>query len=853
MTELAMALEIYRDKRNFRRTPEPRGVAGKSRGTSFVIHKHAARRLHYDFRLEHDGVLISWAVPKGPSLDPGERRLAVKVEDHPLDYGAFEGNIPEGEYGAGAVIIWDQGRWLPEGDPAAGLRKGHLRFRLEGKKLAGEWSLVRMGKAAKAGKENWLLIKGRDRSATKKDILAGKPKSAVSGKTIEQIRGSGPAELKPANPEVRPARRAARSKNRKPKAKAKSSASAKLPDFVELQLATLVDEVPNGDDWLHEVKLDGYRMLCRIDNGKVSFLTRSGLDWTGRVSSLSQAAAGLPCQSALLDGEVVVLNDSGVSDFGALQDALSRHDTSRLIYFAFDLLHLDGADLTAMPLTERKQRLSAVVKPDGSADGPIRYSHDVRGQGERLLGKACELGVEGIVSKRAGGLYRPGRGREWLKIKCLARQEFVIIGFTDPAGSRAGFGALLLGYYSKDKKLLYAGKVGTGFNADALTKLRRRLGELEQDHTPLAELPARGERRGAHWVKPALVAEVAFTGWTRDGRLRHPAFAGLREDKAAVEIFREEPASTAVIAAQPNPLADVSGDTIAGIRLTHPERVLYPEQGITKRDLALYYLEIADWVLPHLKDRPLTLVRCPESYDQECFYQRHANDMLDESVLRLRIKEKGRGHDYIAVDSLKGVIALVQAGVLELHTWGARRDRLDRPDRITFDLDPDPALPWSAVADAARQLRAHLADLGLGAFLKTTGGKGLHVVVPIARTIGWDETKAFAKAMAHGMAADEPKKYLAVMSKAKRQGKIFIDYLRNGWAATAVAAFSTRARAGAPVSAPLFWQELDSCSGDTFNLKNIGARLARLKGDPWAEYEAARRPLTAALRKTIVT
>ena len=607
-----MALEIYRDKRNFHRTPEPRGVTGKSRGSSFVIHKHAARRLHYDFRLEHDGVLVSWAVPKGPSLDPGERRLAVKVEDHPLDYGAFEGNIPEGEYGAGAVIIWDQGRWIPDGDPAAGLRKGHLRFRLQGKKLAGEWSLVRMGKASKAGKENWLLIKGRDRSATTKDILADKPKSAVSGKTIEQIRAGGPGSLKPAKPKVRPARRASRSKSRKPKAKAQnSSGSAKLPDFVELQLATLADEVPSGDDWLHEVKLDGYRMLCRIDDGKVSFLTRHGLNWTGRVSSLAQAAAGLPCRRALLDGEVVVLDDSGVSDFGALQDALSRHDTSRLIYFAFDLLHLDGADLTAMPLTERKQRLSAVLEPDGNADGAIRYSHDVRGQGDRLLAKACKLGVEGIVSKRAGGLYRPGRSREWLKIKCLARQEFVIIGFTDPAGSRAGFGALLLGYYSKDKKLLYAGKVGTGFSADALAKLRRRLEELEQADTPLAEPPARAERRGAHWVKPVLVAEVAFTGWTRDGRLRHPAFAGLREDKAAKEIFREEPASTAVLTSQPNALADVSDDTIAGIRLTHPERVLYPEQGITKRELALCYAEIADWILPHLKDRPLTLVRCP--------------------------------------------------------------------------------------------------------------------------------------------------------------------------------------------------------------------------------------------------
>jgi bifunctional non-homologous end joining protein LigD len=847
-----MALDIYRRKRDFHRTPEPRGAAGKSPGTSFVIHKHAARRLHYDLRLQYGGVLVSWAVPKGPSLDPGERRLAVKVEDHPLDYGAFEGNIPKGEYGAGAVIIWDRGRWIPEGDPAAGLRKGHLRFRLQGKKLAGGWSLVRMGKTAKAGKENWLLIKSRDRSTKAIDILADQPESAVSGKTIEEIRAGAQAKIPNSKLQIVDSHAAARAARAKiGKSKIQNSPAGKLPAFIDMQLATLADQVPGGDDWLHEVKLDGYRMLCRIDKGKVRFFTRHGLDWTGRVSSLAQAAASLPCRRALLDGEVVVLDDSGVSDFGALQDALSRHDTSRLIYFAFDLLHLDGADLTGMPLTERKQRLSAVLEPDGNADRAIRYCLDVLGQGDRLLAKACELGVEGIVSKRADGLYRPGRSRDWLKIKCLRRQEFVIAGFTDPAGSRGGFGALLLSYYGADKKLLYAGKVGTGFSADALNQLRRRMERLEQKDSPLAVLPARAERRGAHWVKPVLVAEVAFTGWTRDSRLRHPAFVGLREDKAADEIFREEPDSTAVLIAQPNGIADGDEDKIAGIRLTHPERVLYPEQGITKRELARYYATIADVILPHLQDRPLTLVRCPESYDQECFYQRHANDVLDDSVRRVRIEGKRRGRDYIAVDSPKGLIALVQAGVLELHTWGARRDRLDRPDRLTFDLDPDPSLPWSAVAEAALQLRARLAAFGLGAFVKSTGGKGLHVVVPIARTVGWDETKAFAKALAEAMVADEPKKYLAVMSKARRPGKIFIDYLRNGWAATAVAAFSTRARAGAPVSAPLFWHELDSCRGDTFNLKNIGARLAQLKSDPWADYEAARRPLTAALRKKI--
>ena len=667
-------------------------------------------------------------------------------------------------------------------------------------------------------------------------------------KTVEMIRGGGQAQSK-----SRLARPAAT--KRKIKSPARNSPAAALPEFTELQLCTLVDEVPRGDEWLHEVKFDGYRALCRIDDGKVKFLTRHGLDWTRRFSSLGKAAAGLPCRRALLDGEIVVLDKDGVSDFGALQDALSREDTSRMIYFAFDLLHLDGTDLSALPVLERKQRLAEIMKSNGIADGPMRYSDHVRGQGEELFVKACELGIEGVVSKRANGKYQSGRSRAWLKTKCLKRQEFVIVGFTDPAGSRAGFGALLLGYHNGQKQLVYAGKVGTGFDVATLTALRRRLQKSKTDKAPLAELPERAERRGAHWVTPSLIGEVAFTGWTRDGRLRHPVFKGLREDKSPDEISLEQPVPTAELLA-PNPTAAAAGANqdngkIAGILLTHPERILYPEQQVSKRDLALYYENIADWILPHLKDRLLTLVRCPEKYDKECFYQRHANQGLDSSVRRVRVSEKGQPVEYIAVDTITGVIALVQAGVLEIHTWGSRCDRLDRPDRLTFDLDPDPALPWSAVADAARLMQARLKDLGLGAFLKTTGGKGLHVVVPIARTMDWQEAKAFAKALADSMTAAEPKKYLAVMSKARRQGKIFIDYLRNGWAATAVAAFSTRARAGAPVSAPLFWHELDSYRGDSFNLKNIPARLQQLKSDPWADWEKARRPVTQMMRKKL--
>jgi len=647
------------------------------------------------------------------------------------------------------------------------------------------------------------------------------------------------------------ARRPAPAEKPQSKSAGGNSAVAKLPEFVELQLATLVDEVPSGDEWLHEVKFDGYRALCRIDDGKVKFLTRHGLDWSDKFSSLGKAALRLPCQRALLDGEVAVLDDSGVSDFGALQNALSRKDTSRLIYYVFDLLHLDGVDLTRLPLLERKQRLQQLLKSKGVADGPLRYSDHVHGQGAELFAKACDSGLEGVVSKRSAASYTSGRSRDWLKTKCSQRQEFVIVGFTDPAGSRTGFGALLLGYYDAQKQLVYAGKVGTGFDNATLTAMHQRLGKFHTDEAPLAELPPRAERRGAHWVKPLLVGEVAFTGWTRDGRLRHPVFKGLREDKSPREITREKPVATAAVVSGRRNGGAEDGDKIAGIRLTHPDRVLYPEHQVTKRELALYYESVADWIMPHLKNRLLTLVRCPDKYDKECFYQRHANHGLDRSVRRVRVEEDGKAQEYIAVDTVTGLIALVQAGVLELHTWGSRCDRPDRPDRLTFDIDPDPALPWSAVAEAARLLQSRLKGIGLGAFLKTTGGKGLHVVVPIARTLDWPEAKAFAKALADSMAADEPKKYLAVMSKARRQGKIFIDYLRNGWAATAVAAFSTRARAGAPVSTPLFWRELDSCRGDSFNVKNVLSRLQQLKSDPWADWEAARRPVSLTMRKKL--
>jgi bifunctional non-homologous end joining protein LigD len=625
---------------------------------------------------------------------------------------------------------------------------------------------------------------------------------------------------------------------------------ARLPDFIRPQLATLVDEVPAGDEWLHEIKFDGYRALCRIQAGQVQFFTREGKDWTHRFGRLVSAAAHLPLDQALLDGEIVVVEKDGATNFQSLQEALSNNQTERLTYFVFDLLHLDGYNLTQAPLLARKNVLARVLK---KAAGPIRFSDHVVGQGAALYGRACRLGLEGVISKQKESFYRPGRSREWVKTKCHASQEFVIGGFTDPAGSRVGLGALLLGVHNDRDELVYAGRVGTGFTQQSLAQLRARLDRIATESPPFSNPPRGTARERLHWVKPELAAEVEFTGWTRDGLLRHPSFKGLREDKPAAKITKERPLPASSGGAKTNGGSiHEAVMKVAGITLSHPDRVLYPEQGITKRDLAHYYEEIAEWILPHLAGRPLTLVRCPEGYLKECFYQKHVGENLPDWVRRVAIKEKDSVGKYVVVDSLPGLIALVQMGVLEIHTWGSRSDRIELPDRITFDLDPDPELPWKRMIDAARSLRRKLGALGLNAFVKTTGGKGIHVVVPIIRRYEWDEIKEFSKCLAEQMTREAPDRYLATMSKAKRKGKIFIDYLRNGRGATAVAAYSTRARSGAPVSTPVSWEEvLAGIRPDHFNVRNLLRRLARLKKDPWKNYESARRQITAAMMKEV--
>ena len=823
-----MNLERYRRKRDFRATPEPRGKksARKTKSLSFVVQKHAASRLHYDFRLEIGGVLASWAVPKGPSTDPAERRLAVQVEDHPIDYGGFEGVIPPGQYGAGRVIVWDHGTWQPEKNPLEGLRRGRLKFRLEGKKLQGHWNLVRM--KGKRADKNWLLIKERDDKASARDIEEAEPASVKSGKTIEEI-----------------GRDVTRSKTAKPvetKGPARSDTARKdwLADFYPPQLATLVDRAPRGNQWLHEIKFDGYRIVARIDHGRVKLLTREAHDWTERFKKCAASLKRLRAREAFLDGEIAALRDDGASDFQLLQNSLRECAPAKIVYFVFDLLYLDSVDLRSAPLRQRKEMLQKLL--DGTPDN-LRYSEHWIGKGEELFAKAGAAGLEGIISKKIDQAYRPGRGRDWLKIKCTHSQEFVIAGFTDPAGSRSSFGALLLGVYDDGKKLRYAGRVGTGFTATSLRDLHGRMEKLKSDTSPFAEDLPRRQTKGVHWIGPELVCEVAFTGWTEDKILRHPSFKGLREDKPPAQIQREKETPVAE-AARTEPEAD---GEIAGVSLTHPDRILYPDQKLTKLDLAHYYEAIAERMLPHVSDRPLTLLRCPEGYGESCFYQRHSRETLDPAIHALPVKEKKSGSAYLAIDSLAGLIALVQLGVLEIHTWQACAQNIERPDQIIFDLDPDPALSWRPLKDAALELRKRLRYVGLNSFVKTTGGKGLHVVVPLKPKQNWEFVKDFTHNVARSVVDDEPDRYTATLSKAKRKGKIFIDYLRNARSASAVCVYSTRASAGATVSMPLRWEDLKNDPREKFNIETVSKHLARR--DPWDDFERARAPLTTAMLK----
>jgi bifunctional non-homologous end joining protein LigD len=888
-------LRTYHAKRDFGVTAEPRGKVARRAGHAFVIQKHAARRLHYDLRLELDGVMKSWAVARGPSLVPGEKRLAVQVEDHPIEYNKFEGTIPEGEYGGGTVMIWDRGSWEPKDDPHKGLAKGHLSFTLDGEKLHGGWHLVRLHRGPGERRDNWLLIKQHDeaeRSPSDKDILEEMPLSAVTGRSMDEIAGSPKSKVWHSNLSVaenvaakatqtraasrkrttlkktaanktsaakktarkreskpeshRAARRTSRKRADKEGDPAAGAPKAPLPSFLEPCLATLSETAPDGADWLHEIKFDGYRVQARIDGGKVRLLTRRGLNWTDKFSAIADALKKLPCKTGLIDGEIVVEAKNGVSSFSALQQALKEGADKRMIFYAFDLMHLDGADLTSLPLAARKDALERLVAKL-PARGTVRFSHSIGQRGPELLKQACGMGLEGIISKRADVPYHSGRGYDWIKTKCSDRQEFVIVGFNPSTADARAVGALALGTY-ENSKLRYAGRTGTGFTQAFARELYGKLKSLERKTSPLDPVPK--EERGARapiWVEPKLVAEVDFHGWTHGDRIRQASFQGLREDKSAEEVVHEVkkavPAAAKAVAKRSAPAAKPAPNTIAGITLSHPDRVYWDDVGITKRDLADYYVQVWDWIAPHLVHRPIALVRCPEGAKKAeyggCFFQKHAKAGLMPEHLHL-VPEKG--DKIISIDDLDGLISLVQAGVLEIHTRGSTIEYLEKADRLVFDFDPGPGTGWNDVVAAARDIRERLQQIGLETLLKTSGGKGLHVVLPIEPT-PWDEAKLFTQTVARAMEADEPDRYVSVAAKPKRKNRIFVDYLRNSREATAVAPYSTRARPGAPVSVPIDWSELRTLeSANKYNVNNLMARLKRKK-DPWADIAKFRQRL----------
>jgi bifunctional non-homologous end joining protein LigD len=837
-------LETYRQKRDFAKTREPKGSKGKKSGNSFVIQKHDATRLHYDLRLEMDGVMKSWAVTRGPSLLPAEKRLAVHVEDHPIEYNAFEGTIPKGEYGGGTVIIWDKGYWTPVDDAAKGYQKGHLEFELHGEKLHGRWHLVRMQRKPREKRENWLLIKSDDdaaRDAGSPDILEERPESVTTGRVIDDVAGEEPGWSSKTGRITKQKRQAAPRKTPTAKvdsveldpSKLKGAKTAPLPRFVEPTLATLSPKPPAGDRWIHEIKFDGYRLQAHVQAGKVKFFTRTGLDWTAKFGKeLAAAFQGLPMGNALIDGELIVETTSGASDFSALQAALSSDDSSRFRFYAFDLLYLDGFDLRSAPLIERKQLLQQLVGVDG---GLIRYSDHFDEEGHLVLSHACRLSLEGIVSKQRDAPYRSGRGKTWIKSKCALRQEFVIGGFTPSSTSRKAIGSLVLGVYAGEK-LEHVGRVGTGFTTSSAEELFHKLNGLRAQDSPFAEKLNALESRNIRFVRPDCVAEVEFRGWTADGNLRHASFRGLREDKVATEVVRETRKMSAT-AKQPK-------STVA---LTHPDRIYWPDTGVTKEGLADYYTEVWPHIRPFITDRPLALLRGPSGIDGQLFFQKHAWKGLNAHIELVKDPKDKAGEPLISIKDLDGLIALVQSAVLEIHPWGSTLANWERPDMIIMDLDPGPDVTWQRVIDAALETRDRLTRAGLESFVKTSGGKGLHVVAPLEPKATWPTVKAFTKAIADAMASDDPDRYVATVTKSKRQGKILIDYLRNQRGATAVAPYSTRARSGAPVSMPLAWNELDLSIGPAyFTVGNAITRLDALASDPWEDFRKAARPLPAA-------
>jgi bifunctional non-homologous end joining protein LigD len=828
-------IETYNKKRDFAKTKEPRGRRLKGKGDSFVVQKHDASRLHWDFRLELDGVLKSWAVPKGPSLDPGENRLAMRTEDHPLDYGGFEGTIPNGEYGGGTVMLWDQGRWIPDPrkDPSKTIDEGHLHFTLEGDRMKGEWVMFRLKPKPGERAEPWMLKKVTDDFADPGDgdaLVDNCVTSLTTGRTMAEI-AAGEDEWR----SNRGGQKGGRGKRKPSKAP---------PPFEEPQLATLVDEVPPGSEWVHEYKYDGYRLLLSVGDGVATAWTRKGLDWSDKFKALVKAAARLPA-GCLIDGEAVALDDDGKPSFQLLQATLKDRRGANLAYYAFDLLTDRGEDIRKLSNIERKERLAALLE---GVSPPILYGDHVIGRGGALLEEVCKQGGEGIVSKKASAAYSGTRTRNWLKVKCIQRQEFVIIGWSE-SDKRLGFRALLLA--AKDGgKLTYVGKVGTGFNAKLIQELMARMEPLAIDKMP-AEVP-RPDRKGAHWIEPKLVAEINFSEFTDDGILRHPSFVALREDKPAKDVVKEVPKHLSAKEAKPKrsrskKTALASAEDF-GIEISSPERVIFPELKLTKKDLADYYAAVEPLIMVDAANRPMTLIRCPGGRTGECFFQKHDKGTFGPHVKHIPIEESnGAVEDYLYFDDIRGLLASVQMGTVEFHGWGSKVEKVECPDRLVFDLDPDVGLDFNKVKTAAVRLKALLEDLGLKSFPLLSGGKGIHVVVPLDQSTDWPMVKSFAERFSRAISEAEPQTFTANIRKVQRKGRIFLDWLRNQRGATAVMPYSARAREGAPVSAPIAWEELDRYdSGHHFGIRDADELLDRASSKVLAGWGKAKQALPDA-------
>ncbi|MBP5954401.1 DNA ligase D [Pseudomonas anatoliensis] len=858
-------LDDYNRMRDFSATSEPAAAKRSGKKTAgdhalqFCIQKHDASHLHYDFRLELDGALKSWAVPKGPSLDPKVKRLAVHVEDHPLDYATFEGSIPEGHYGAGDVIVWDRGVWIPLEDPQKAYAKGKLKFELQGEKLAGIWNLVRTHMPGK--KENWFLIKHQDSAARPQDdydVLVAEPDSVLSERTLVD-------KPKLAAKQVKPLEKAAPKTRKKASGTLAGAHKAKIPAQLKPELATLVDSAPAGE-WSYEIKFDGYRIMARIDHDQVQLFTRNGHDWTHKLPKQAEAIAALGLESAWLDGEMVVANEQGVPDFQALQNAFDSGKSTNILYYLFDLPYLNGVDLREVAVEERRAALSTVL---GAHEQPLlRFSEAFDETPDALLNSACQMQMEGLIGKRLGSPYVSRRSGDWIKLKCKHRQEFVIVGYTDPKGARSAFGALLLGLHDRDSgELRYAGKVGTGFNETTLKSILAQLKPLQVKTAAVVNPPSGFEAKGVHWLKPKLLAEVAFAEMTKDGSVRHAVFHGLRDDKPAKDITEEraKPVKTsekkapakkpAKKAAASKPASAETAPSQLGlangkVRITHPDRVIDAVSGTTKMQLAEYYASVAEWILPQLKDRPVALVRAPDGIAGELFFQKNAERLAIPGITTL--DKDITGQPVMLINNAEALIGAVQMSTVELHTWNATTVDLDKPDRFVLDLDPDPALPWKSMVEATALTLTVLDELGLKAFLKTSGGKGIHLVVPLTRKLGWDEVKDFSHAIVSHMAKLLPDRFSAVSGPKNRVGKIFIDYLRNGLGATTICTYAARTREGLPVSVPLFREEVAEIKGgNQWNIHNVHERLAEVGDEPWAGMKKTRQSITAEMRKRV--